>query len=108
MNTITLFHGSANKIENFIKGRMQGMYFTENIKEANDYILAQADGKTGSYGFIYKVVIDKSNIELTDDIDNSIYSENIYYSPEETYYRIDNMDKYELIELTEEEIESYF
>jgi hypothetical protein len=80
------------------------LYFTPSIEVANGYIISQADNATGSYGHIYKVEIDNKDLIFTDDIDQSALTESVLYCIDDDYYRIDLPEKYNIIELTDNEI----
>lgn len=103
MPNITLYHGSAKKIENFDDNGW-GMYFTPSIEIANEYICMQADNATGEYGFIYKVEIDENMVVTTEDIDQLGKCIGVLYSSKENYYRIDCPSKFTIIEMTDNEI----
>jgi hypothetical protein len=94
--TITLYHGTINEIKDIKDDRTQGLYFTPSVKEANDYNAAQNDNAAGEYGHIYKVTVPLKDLEITSDIDNSKKGSKVWYSPEETYFRIDNPSKYKI------------
>lgn len=103
METITLYHGSVNKIEKMNDNRW-GIYFSPSIETANDYIFSQADNKAGEYGFIYKVEINESDIMVTEDIDQLEKSDNVLFCIEDGYYRIDKPSRYNIVEMSSDEI----
>lgn len=104
MSSITLYHGSAKKIEKFEDYGLSGLYFTPSIDLASEYIANQANNAIGDYGFIYKVEILTSDIVITDDIDQLSKCEAVLHSEEENYYRIDCSSKFNIMELSDKEI----
>lgn len=104
MNTVTLYHGSSKKIENFEDYSISGLYFSPSIELAAEYIANQADCAIGDYGFIYKVEISLNDIVITQDIDQLDKCDTVLHSEEENYYRIDCPSKYSIVEMTDNEI----
>ncbi len=100
-----LYHGSHNKIEK-LDDNLWGIYLTNDISIANDYLFSQSDNQIGEYGFIYEVEILESELMPTDDIDQLEKSEGVLFCNEDGYYRIDNPTKYNFRELTIEETNS--
>lgn len=98
MKNITLYHGSAKKIEKFfsnVKG--MGLYLSESFDVANDYLMMQSGNELGTYGYIYTVTINESQIEFTNDIDQLEKSDKVLFDGQ--YYRIDNCELYNITEL---------
>lgn len=106
--TITLYHGTINEIKDIKDDRTQGLYFTPSIKEANDYNVAQNDNASGEYGHIYKVEVPLKDLEITNDIDNAKKGSKVYYSPKETYFRIDNPKNYKVERVDDVEVSNKF
>lgn len=104
MSTITLYHGSAKKIEKFEDYGVSGLYFAPSIELAAEYIANQADNAIGDYGFIYKVEVSISNVVTTEDIDQLIKCDTVLHSEDENYYRIDCPSKYAIAEMSNNEI----
>lgn len=89
---LTLYHGSFKEVK---PNDNSPIYLSPSAKEANDYLVSQADDLTGSYGHIYSVKIPISELQKVNDIDNGNRYKNPIYSPNERgYVRIDTPSKY--------------
>lgn len=99
----TLYHGSLTKI--IPDNNRWGIYLSESVEIANDYIMIQSDNAVGEYGYVYSVEIDEKDLVFTDDIDQLAKCvPGILYNIEDGYYRIDNPEKYQWNELSYSEI----
>lgn len=64
---IRLYHGSYKKIENF---KSEPIWCSNLFDTANNYVLAQSNGESGKFGFVYFIDVDESDICFVEDIDS--------------------------------------
>lgn len=107
----TIYHGSLERITEFSD---DGLYFTESIEEACNYIDHQNfifDGgfQAGeSYGYIYAVEVDEGKLIMIEDIDDAKKFKGVVFCEEDNYYRIDKPSQFKIRELSETEIQKLF
>lgn len=59
-----IYHGSYKKIENFNEAPI---WCSDLFETANNYILCQSEGKEGSFGYMYELEIEESDIVFVED-----------------------------------------